>query len=69
MNPRVRVYVAWGMVVVTIIGWPVSMLWLAKNEPPFVLSLSWIALILGAFEVLATADVRAKQHEKEKDDE
>lgn len=41
-----------------LIGWPVTQLTIAKNEPPFVLGLSWLALILTLADLAATTDVR-----------
>lgn len=34
------------------------MLWWAKDEPPFVLSLSWLAITLTALDILFTAQVK-----------
>lgn len=38
--------IAVGLVVVSIILWPISMITFAKEEPPSVLSLSWLAILL-----------------------
>jgi hypothetical protein len=46
-------------VVVSIIGWPLSALTWAANEPQFVLALSWLALTITALDVLSTSDVSA----------
>lgn len=64
MSPAARVKFAWVLLVISLIGWPLSMLTVAKGEPPFVLSLSWLAISLTAIDVLFTSDVR-----KEQDDE
>ncbi len=58
---RARLIVAWVLLVGAVIGWPVSQLTFAKDEPPFVLALSWLAIILTAWDVLNTADVRNQQ--------
>lgn len=47
----------------SLIGWPVSAFTFAKNEPPTVLALSWLAITLTALDVLFTADVRVQQEE------
>lgn len=39
------------------IGWPVSALTVAANEPPFVLGLSWLAIILTSVDLLTTSQV------------
>lgn len=44
----VRKWIAWAVLVICIIGWPVSALTVASDEPQFVLGLSWVALILTA---------------------
>jgi hypothetical protein len=64
VSPRWRRRAAAVLLVVTLIGWPVSLLTFAKGEPPWVLSLSWLALTLTAADILATADVRAEQEEE-----
>ena len=61
MSPKWRVRIAWALVVVTLIGWPVSALTVAKDEPQFVLGLSWFAITLTALDVAFTADVRRTQ--------
>ena len=61
MSPKWRRRAAGVLLVATLIGWPVSLLTVAKDEPPWVLSLSWLALTLTAADILATADVRAEQ--------
>lgn len=39
---------AWGMLVFALVSWPAASLWFAKNEPPFVIALSELALIYSA---------------------
>lgn len=46
------------------IGWPVSALTWASHEPPFVLGLSWLAIILTCCDLLTTSQV----HEESKTD-
>lgn len=40
------------------------MLTLAKDEPPFVLGLSWLAIILTAWDILTTSQVHEEQGEQ-----
>lgn len=61
MNPQWRRRVAGFGVLVTLVLWPVSLFTFAKDEPPWVLSLSWLALTLTAADIFATTDVRAEQ--------
>lgn len=63
MAPRVRRAAAVVLLVLTIVGWPVSALTWARGEPPFILGLSWLALSLTALDILATTDVRASDEE------
>jgi hypothetical protein len=39
----------------------------AMTEPPVVLSLSWLAILLTCLDIAATTDVRAEQDGKGKD--
>ena len=67
MSPKVRVYLAWGLLLVSLILWPVSMLTFAKTEPPWVLSLSWFAIITTCLDIVSTQDVRKKQEDAGED--
>lgn len=58
---RARVVLAWMLLVGSIVGWPVTMLTVARDEPPFVLSLSWLAIILAAAELLTSSQVHEEQ--------
>lgn len=48
------------MLIVSLIGWPVSALTFAKDEPQFVLGLSWLAIAITALDMLSTSDVHAE---------
>lgn len=61
---KLRIYLAWLLLIVSLVGWPVSQLTVARGEPPFILGLSWLAIIITAIDVLSTQDVR---HEQEKE--
>jgi len=52
------------MVIVSLIGWPLSALTFAKDEPQFILGLSWLAITLTAADIWATTDVRAEQEDE-----
>lgn len=54
---------AWVLLVGALIGWPVSMLTLARQEPPFVLSLSWLAIVIEAASLLTSSQVHENQDE------
>lgn len=56
----IRRVLAWTLLSMSAIGWPCSLIWWAAEEPPFVLSLSWLALILTAMDMLFTAQVKEK---------
>lgn len=63
-NPRIplssvnRLRSAWVIIAITIVLWPVSLFLL--DEPPVILSLSWLALTITALDVLSTSDVGAE---------
>jgi len=61
MKPVWRRNGALVLVVITLIGWPLSALTWASGEPQFVLGLSWIAITLTALDIAATTDVRTEQ--------
>jgi hypothetical protein len=55
---RARLYAAWALLFGSVIAWPVTQLTIARDEPPFTLGLSWLAIILTAADLLSTTDVR-----------
>ena len=61
LSPVARLRVAWVVVVISVVGWPLSAVTFAAGEPQFVLGLSWLALTITALDVLSTSDVRAEQ--------
>lgn len=69
-NPRIplsaktRLRVAWVIIFISIVGWPLSMVTFATQEPPAILALSWLAITITALDVVSTSDVSAEQ-EKE----
>ena len=67
MNPRVRLYAAWALLVATLIGWPISAFTFARSEPQFILGLSWLAITLTCLDIISTQDVRKQQEEGEED--
>ncbi len=54
---RARTIAAWILLVGAMVGWPASMLTVAKGEPPFVLSLSWLAIVIEAASLLTASQV------------
>lgn len=63
MSTKVRIYVvlAWVLIIACVVGWPTSLIWWAKDEPPLVVSLSWAALLYTAFGVIVTVDIKQEQ--------
>lgn len=61
---RARTILAWALLIGSLIGWPVSALWLAKSEPPFVLALSWLAITLTALDLLTSSQVHEEAGER-----
>ena len=49
------------LVAVCLVGWPASCLTIARDEPPVILGLSWIAIVIAALDVWSTQDVRKEQ--------
>ena len=65
VSPKARLYGAYVLLVATLIGWPVSAFTWAKDEPQFILGLSWLAITITALDVAFTADVRVEQQEQD----
>jgi hypothetical protein len=63
LTPATRARVARWACLVSVVAWPVTQVTLARSEPPFVLGLSWLALIISLLDVAATTDVRDKSEE------
>lgn len=54
---RAEVILAWTLLVGSLIGWPLSALTVARDEPQFVLGLSWLAITLTAADLLKSSRV------------
>lgn len=61
MWKKLEVWLAWFLLVLSLIGWPVSAFTFASGEPPVVLGLSWFAITLTALDFLKTARVHRDQ--------
>ncbi|MFY1686480.1 hypothetical protein [Plantactinospora sp. WMMB782] len=67
MSPRIRrarTIAAWILLAGSTLGWPISMLTWARGEPPFVLSLSWLAIVIEAANLLTSSQVAEVQAEQ-----
>lgn len=58
LTPALRAKVARWAAFFAVIAWPVTQLTIARDEPPFTLGLSWLAIILTFADLAATTDVR-----------
>jgi uncharacterized membrane protein YfcA len=58
---RLEVALAWVLLVGSLIGWPITALTVARDEPQFVLGLSWFAITLTALDFLKTSRVHRDQ--------
>lgn len=52
MIERAEIWLAWVLLVASLIGWPLSALTWARHEPQFILGLSWLAITLTAMDLL-----------------
>lgn len=57
MSKRLEVALAWVLLIGSLIGWPLSALTVARDEPPFILGLSLLAITLTAMDLLKTSRV------------
>jgi hypothetical protein len=62
-SPRTRAVVARWLAIVAVVAWPVTQFTIARDEPPFVLGLSWFAIILTLADLAATTDVREREED------
>lgn len=60
---KIRTYVAVCFFFGSALGWPLTALTVAKDEPQFVLGLSWLAIMLTAWDVLTTSQVHEENDE------
>jgi hypothetical protein len=56
-----RVRFAVILLALSVLGWPLSALTLARDEPQTVLGLSWLAISVTCLDVLFTSQVKADQ--------
>jgi hypothetical protein len=58
---RARTVAAWVLLFGACIGWPLSAFTWAKDEPQFILGLSWLAIIISSAELLTASQVHEGQ--------
>lgn len=58
---QAEVILAWALLVGSLVGWPLSALTWAADEPQFILGLSWLAITLTALDFLKTSRVHRDQ--------
>jgi hypothetical protein len=63
---KAKVAFGWTLLVCCLIGWPASILWWATTEPVFVLSLSWMALVIESITLITASQVRRDQDSGDK---
>jgi hypothetical protein len=71
MTPVARVKFARALLIVSLVGWPVTHVLMVITDPPenswvfhVLLAISFLALIYTALDTLFTADVRKEQDDK-----
>jgi hypothetical protein len=64
---RIEVALAWFFLIGAIVAWPTTQLTIARDEPPFTLGLSWLAIILTAADFLKSSRVHRDQDDSEHD--
>lgn len=58
---RARTVAAWVLLVGSTVGWPVAALTWARDEPQFVLGLSFLAIIIESANLLTSSQVHEDQ--------
>jgi hypothetical protein len=64
-SAKALLVISWACLLTSLIGWPLSALTWAKDEPQFVLGLSWMALIIGSYNTIITAMVNKEVRSEE----
>lgn len=62
---QARVVAAWVLLAGSIIAWPMAAFWWARDEPQFVLGLSFLAIVIEAASLLTTSQVHRDQQDDE----
>ena len=60
-KPKLRILIAEILFVGSIIAWPLTQLTIFSSEPAGILGLSWFAIILTAYDIIVTTEVREDQ--------
>lgn len=61
LGKKAELLLAYTLLGVCVVGWPTSALTVARDEPQFILGLSWFALILTALDLIKTSKVHKDQ--------
>jgi hypothetical protein len=62
---KAKVWLGWALLVGSLISWPLAIFWFAKTEPPFVVSLSELALVIESLSLITASEVHEEQGEKD----
>lgn len=68
-DPKLRVRMAWALLICTLIGWPATHILILITKPAelaswtghLLLAISWLAITFTALDIIATTDVRKEQ--------
>lgn len=66
---QARVVAAWILLVGAVVGWPLTAMTVARDEPQFVLGLSWLAIIVESGTLLTSSQVHRDQAEEQAEGE
>lgn len=66
-SPERRVAGATVLLVISLVGWPLSALTIFSDEPQGILGLSWLAITFTAVDILATTDTRREVDDEQED--
>lgn len=64
VQPQARRKAALLLLLLSVVAWPLSALTFARDEPPFILGLSWMAITITCLDVLCTSDVRVQEDDE-----
>jgi hypothetical protein len=59
LSVEARCRLAWTMIIVSTVLWPLTQLTVGRGEPPIIFALSWFAIIITACDLLFTTHAGA----------
>jgi hypothetical protein len=56
-SPKAQLILGWGLLIGSLIGWPVTAMTIFSSEPQGILGLSWGAIVLNAWGIIVACQI------------